>query len=304
MRISICVCTYNRAHILRFCLESLAQLKVPTGYEAEVLVVDNNSNDHTKEVVSYYRQHSPIEILYFHESQQGLSAARNRATKEAGGDYIGFLDDECVAQPNWLEIIAADIDEFSPFIIGGPYAGALLPITGPKWFKVEYGDAYFLAYNFSRGYQKDFRASGGNMVLHRSVFETRQFDTTLGLKGSQLKFGEEISLQEHFISENEGVMVFYEPSIEVMHYILPHKMSLGYHARRQMELGACHCRYTSAELCYQLTRALGHLCLCPFRTALRDQGEFPYWQNYVYERVIPRVMPTVGAALERFRKLY
>jgi glucosyl-dolichyl phosphate glucuronosyltransferase len=255
-------------------------------------------------VVSYFRQRSPIEILYFHESQQGLSTARNRATKEARGDYIGFLDDECVTQPNWLEVIAADIGEFSPFIIGGPYIGALLPGEAPKWFKVEYGDAYFLAQNFGRGYQKDFRASGGNMVLHRRVCETQQFDPNLGLRGSQLKFGEEISLQERFMANNEGVMVFYEPFMEVAHYILPNKMSLSYHARRQMELGACHCRYTSAVLSYELARALGHLCFCPFRAALRDRREFPYWQNYVYERTIPQVMPTMGAALEKFRRRY
>jgi glycosyltransferase involved in cell wall biosynthesis len=304
MRISICVCTYNRAHILRYCLESLMNLKVPAGCEAEILVLDNNSRDSTKDVVSYYRQHSPIEILYFHESQQGVSAARNRAAKEARGDYIGFLDDECAPRPNWLEILAADIDEFAPFIIGGPYVGALLPGRFPKWFKIEYGDAYFLADNFERGYQKDFRASGGNMVLHRRVYETQEFDEELGPKGDKMKFGEEISLQEHFMSENVDVTVFYEPRMAVAHYILPHKMSLSYHARRQMELGACHRRFTSAALCYELARVLAHLCVCPFRAVLRDRSAFPYWENYVYERVIPRVMPSIGAALEKVRGRY
>ena len=83
MRVSICVCTHNRAHILTYCLEALANLKVPVGCEAEVLVVDNDSVDNTKEVVGTYSQRSPIKILYLHEPQRGLSVARNRAIEEA-----------------------------------------------------------------------------------------------------------------------------------------------------------------------------------------------------------------------------
>jgi glycosyltransferase involved in cell wall biosynthesis len=148
MRFSICLCTYNRAHILPYCFESLINLNIPAGCGAEILVIDNNSGDNTKGVVASFSRRSPIAILYFHEPQQGLSAARNRAMKEACGDYVGFLDDECVVQPDWLEIVVADIDEFAPFIIGGPYIGAFLPGTAPAWFKPEYGNTYFLAKGF------------------------------------------------------------------------------------------------------------------------------------------------------------
>jgi glucosyl-dolichyl phosphate glucuronosyltransferase len=303
MRISICVCTYNRAHILPYCLEALINLKVPAGCEAEILVIDNNSSDNTKDIVDHHSRRSPIIIFYFHEPQQGLSAARNRATKEARGDYLGFLDDECVVRSDWLETIVEDIDEFSPFIIGGPYIGALLSNT-PKWFKSEYGNAYFLGNNFKRGYQKEFIASGGNMVLQRRVCEARQFDQRFGLKGNEMKFGEEIFLQEHFLRENAGALVFYEPRIEVAHYILPQKMSLMYHARRQMELGACHYKIGSAALPFEIARALAHFCAFPLRAIFRDRNVYPYWQNYAYERVIPRIMLTIGAAIERVRRRY
>ena len=305
MRLSICVCTYNRAHILPYCLNSLTKLKVPAGCEAEILVIDNNSRDNTKEVVSNFSRRSPIAVLYFHEPQQGLSAARNRAIKEASGEYFGFLDDECVVRSDWLQIIIADIEEFAPFIIGGPYIGALVPgAAPPKWFKTDYGNAYFLADNFKRGYQEEFRASAGNIFLHRTVFEKQQFDRNFGLDGDKMKFGEETVLQERFLSENAEAMVFYEPRIEVAHYILPHKMSLSYHARREMELGACHCKIKSTALALEIARVLAHLCVFPFRAVFRDRSAYPYWQNYVYERVIPRVMPAIGAALEKVRGRY
>ena len=305
MRLSICVCTYNRAHILPYCLDSLTKLKIPPGCEAYILVIDNNSRDNTEDVVNSFAQQSQIDILYFHESQQGLSAARNRAIKEAYGDYIGFLDDECVVPSDWLKILVADIEEFAPPIIGGPYIGALLPgTTPPKWFKTEYGNAYFLDDDFKRGYQKDFRASAGNMLLHRRVCEKQQFDPNFGVNGEELKFGEEIDLQERFLSENVGAMIFYEPRIEVAHFILPKKMSLSYRVRREMELGACHYKVGSAVLSFELTRVLAHLCVFPFRAAFRDRIAYPFWQNYAYENVIPRVMRPIGAALEKVRGRY
>ena len=266
-------------------------------------MIDNNSIDNTKEVVVGFSRRSPIVIEYFQEKEQGLSAARNRATKEARGDYIGFLDDECVVKPNWLETIVADIDEFAPYIIGGPYVGALVPGTNPKWFKIEYGNAYFLGRNFVRGFQKDFKASGGNMILHRKVCETQQFDKNLGQKGKEIKIGEEIALQERFLSEHDDAMVFYEPRIEVAHYILPNKMNLCYHAKRQMERGA-HYKMTVTTLLFKLARALAHFCFFPFAAIFRDRSVYPYWQNYAYEKLIPRTMPAIGAGLEKIRGRY
>jgi glycosyltransferase involved in cell wall biosynthesis len=245
-------------------------------------------------------------MAYFHEPEQGVSAARNRGMKEACGDYVGFLDDECVVRSNWLEIVVADIDEFAPFIIGGPYIGALLPGTVPKWFKIEYGNAYFLADNFERGYQKEFRASSGNMFFHRRVCESYKFDVNFSMKGHELKLGAETLLQERFLSENKGALIFYEPGIEVAHYILPQKMSLSYHSRRLMESGASASSYEvrSASLSFEVVSALAHLCVSPLRTIFRDRSRYPYWQNYAYEKVIPRVMPAIGPGLEKLRGRY
>jgi glucosyl-dolichyl phosphate glucuronosyltransferase len=305
MKVSICVCTFNRAHILPYCLESLTKLTIPAGWEAEILIIDNNSTDGTRDLIAGYSGRFGIPIFYFLETQQGISAARNRAIRESRGDYLGFLDDECVVQTNWLEVAVADIDEFSPLIMGGPYAGALLPGAVPRWFKTEYGNAYFVADNYNRGYHQTFRASSGNMFLHRSVCQAQKFDEGFGPVGTKFKLGEETVLQDRYISEHPDAMVFYEPGIEVAHFVLPHKLSLSYHARRVMEAGAFTLKIKGPMLIYLLGRTIVYLCcVCPFRTAVRDRKAYPYWQNYVYERIIPRVMPIVGAALQKLSKRY
>jgi glycosyltransferase involved in cell wall biosynthesis len=272
MRVSICVCTYNRAHILAYCIESLTNLKVPVGCEAEILVVDNNSVDNTKEVVLRYSLRSPIKIVYLYEPQKDLSVARNRAIEEACGDYLSFLDDDCAVSPDWLQILVDDIDELAPFIMGGPYIGALLPGNSPKWFKGDYFSN--LPCCFKRGYHREFRASGCNMVLHRRVYDMHRFDKNFGMKGDELKLGEEVLLQDRFLNENAGAMVFYEPRIGVNHYILPHKISLSYCAKREMEGGAF--RWGSAAVSFKLAQALAQLCVSPIGALFRDRKTYPY----------------------------
>ena len=78
----------------------------------------------------------------------------------------------------------------------GPYFGAFLPGERPGWFKVEYGNAYFMNYHYERGFQNTFRASGGNMFVRRDVFDAVRFDVAMGLVGGQHKLGDETDLQE------------------------------------------------------------------------------------------------------------
>jgi glycosyltransferase involved in cell wall biosynthesis len=304
MLVSICVCTYNRAELLSRCLDSLTKLTVPTGYDAEIVVVDNNSSDNTKAVVHHFAALSPIRISYFFEIEQGVSAARNRAIREVRGEYVGFFDDECAVMPDWLQEVIEDILEFAPRIIGGPYFGAVLPGAFSKWFKTEYGNAYFIAKNYPRGFQKDFSASANNMVLHRQVFDVVRFDPNFGPKGDEMKFGSEAFVQQEFLRKNLNVSVFYDPRMKVLHYILPDRMSLRYYAKRQLEMGACHYHPTIYAFTTRLGKIMRHLCLFPFRTIFRDREVYPYLQNYVYEKTIPLIMPVIGAGLEKIRRRY
>lgn len=70
----------------------------------EIIVVDNNSSDQTKETVEYYQSvwRGSVPLRYCFESKQGLAFARQRAVEEARGELIGFLDDDNLPEPNWV----------------------------------------------------------------------------------------------------------------------------------------------------------------------------------------------------------
>jgi glycosyltransferase involved in cell wall biosynthesis len=71
----------------------------------EVIVVDNDSNDNTKDVVLSFA--GLLNIKYIFEPVRGIPFARNTGIKNAIGDIIAFIDDDCVADENWLKFIEA-----------------------------------------------------------------------------------------------------------------------------------------------------------------------------------------------------
>src|SRR5688572_24960394 len=79
MKFSVVIATYNRADELVKTLESLRTLRV--GAPWEVVIVDNNSKDNTREVVLTAAESFPVPLRYLHEKQQGRSAALNTGIK-------------------------------------------------------------------------------------------------------------------------------------------------------------------------------------------------------------------------------
>lgn len=100
IKISVVVCTFNRADILPLALQSLCE-QTPHHDQTEIIVVDNNSPDNTRQVVDEFIEKYP-NIRYCFEPIQGLSHARNRGWREARGEYVGYLDDDAKAPPEWL----------------------------------------------------------------------------------------------------------------------------------------------------------------------------------------------------------
>lgn len=133
LRLSIVVCTYNRADLLVDCLESLVNQDVdPESYE--VIIVNNNSTDKTLEVVDRFAKKYP-NIRTVQELNQGLSHARNRGWREARGKYVAYIDDDAKASPDWCKRILNTFSTVTPTpaAVGGqifPYYETL----PPAWF--------------------------------------------------------------------------------------------------------------------------------------------------------------------------
>ena len=100
MSISVVIITRSRCEQLKRCLESMALLERKPD---ELIVVDNGSNDATREVVQNFQ--SPFPLHYIYESRVGISRARNAGVKAAKGDVVAFTDDDAMVEPRWLSAI-------------------------------------------------------------------------------------------------------------------------------------------------------------------------------------------------------
>ena len=84
---SVVIPTYNRAHTLAKALDSVLQQSLPAD---EIIVVDDGSIDNTASlIVQAYPQ-----VRYCHQSNRGVSAARNRGIKMARQPWIALLDSD------------------------------------------------------------------------------------------------------------------------------------------------------------------------------------------------------------------
>src|SRR3954471_13482790 len=107
VKVTVAIPTYNRADFLRQTLAGITAQQFPREH-FEVLVIDNNSRDHTRNVVEEFAQSRPAP-RYIHETRQGLDYARNRAIAEARGEIIIFGDDDILVQPDWIAQMAVPL---------------------------------------------------------------------------------------------------------------------------------------------------------------------------------------------------
>lgn len=196
---TVCVCTYNRADSLARTLESFcAAIRPQKAWE--LLLIDNNSKDHTAEVARRFADRLPLRYVF--EARQGLSAARNRAVAEFCGATLLFTDDDVRVGPNWLtayeRAIAAhpEADYFGGRILpdwNGPRPRWLREKCLPSldgvlvWF--DHGSETRL---FREGDPTPFGASFG---LRRSLIErVGAFRLDLGCNGATVGRSEETDI--------------------------------------------------------------------------------------------------------------
>lgn len=101
MQISVVVTTYNRPDALRAVLVALAAQR-DRGFE--ILVADDGSRDDTRTLVETFAAAAPVPLAHVWQEDRGFraAAARNRATTVARGDYVIFLDGDCIPRTDFI----------------------------------------------------------------------------------------------------------------------------------------------------------------------------------------------------------
>ena len=210
--ISVVICTYNRDLILRRSLDSLAQMRLISDLEWEVIVVDNNSRDRTREVVEQFRIDSGLRVRYIFEPKQGKSNALNTGITMAQGEVIALTDDDVIVDRDWLYELKKAFAEFDCIGVAGKVI-PMWPCPKPSWFSE--GGAYRMPkaiVSFNQGEEPcvlRFAPLGANLALRKSVFGKHgYFRSDLGFSEGSLIGGEDTEFFHRLQTQDERVMYF------------------------------------------------------------------------------------------------
>jgi glycosyltransferase involved in cell wall biosynthesis len=233
MQLDVVIPTYNRAPMLARTLASLLEASVPAGLDVAVTVVDNNSRDNTRDLVSREAQRFRGRLNYVFERQQGRSHALNSGIRSTAGDLVGMLDDDEEIHPSWFTRVHSVFQDPTVDFVGGPYVprwGATIPDWLPRKYSgvigwIDSGDTV-------RPYDATFPGilMGGNAVLRRSILDrVGLFATSVGRQGTRLLAGEDDDFYRRLLAA--GARGLYLPDLIIYHYVPPERLTKRYYRR-------------------------------------------------------------------------
>src|SRR6185437_4549802 len=216
MRVTVVICTWNRAEHLKRALKSITLCEVPQGTVLEVLVVDNNSTDGTQLVCQAFVNEQPDRFRYLFEKRQGKSYALNRAIEAARGDIIAFTDDDITVDAAWLSELLKIFDRHTCEGVAGKIV-AVWNSTPPAWLDFDKLMLAIMQYDLGDNpCEIKTPAFGANMAFRRSVFENYGiFRTDLGPSAGTLLRGEDTEFCQRLM--NQGGKMIYTPRAIVYH---------------------------------------------------------------------------------------
>ena len=227
MKLSIIIVNYNVRHFLRQCLISV--FDAIQNIEAEVFVVDNNSQDGSVEMV---KEQFPNVKLIVNQENTGFSKANNLAIRESKGEYVLLLNPDTLVQKDTFE-------KSIGFMDGKPEAGSLgvkmingkgvflpeskrsLPVPAVAFYKIfglskifpnskRFG-SYHLSYLDNDQIHEVEVLSGAYMFIRKKVLDEIGY-----LDEDFFMYGEDVDLSYRIIKA--GFKNYYYPETRIIHY--------------------------------------------------------------------------------------
>jgi len=234
-KVSVIICAYTMER-LNDIHEAVNSVLIQTLKPHEVIL----AVDHNQELHQELKDHFPPEIKIVESNgAPGLSETRNAGIRAAKGEIIAFIDDDAVAEKDWLEKLT---DPFqSPNVVA--VGGRAIPIwhnrTRPSWFPEEMDWIVGCTYKGLPLKGNEIRnVPGCNMAFTRNIFDrVGFFRTDLGGIRDTPRGGEEAELCLRIKHQIPDALILYEPNATIYHKAPLYRSRLRYLIRRSYNEG-------------------------------------------------------------------
>jgi glycosyltransferase involved in cell wall biosynthesis len=232
--VTVTICTYNRCAQLHDALESVLSQELPDGVRYEVIVVDNNSTDATRQVVDSFIANDHDNIRYVFEGRQGLSFARNTGVEHARAPIVAFTDDDVRVAGNWVATLKRSLDAHPEVDWVGGKVLPRWPRTPPSWLTPEHWAPLAITDYGDQPFYTDVRRQlcliGASIAIRRDTVQ--QFG---GFRPELQRIKDFVgSMEDHELQIrlwNSNRQGLYDPELVATSDVSADRMSKAYHRR-------------------------------------------------------------------------
>ena len=230
MQVSVVVCTHTDERF-EHTVEAVESVLAGTYADVEVVVVVDG-NDGLADRLSAYFAESESVILVRNEQNRGIAYSRTRGVSLSSGEVVAFLDDDAVAQPDWVAELVRGYTETDAIAVGG----LMVPLwvdSKPEFLPPEF--YWLVGANYEprlADWTEIRNTMGSNMSFRRMVFEeVGGFDEQLGFHADSKIQSEETELAMRMY-DAFGKGVLYNPEAVVEHKVFPYRTDVTWLLRR------------------------------------------------------------------------
>jgi glycosyltransferase involved in cell wall biosynthesis len=231
MKLSICICTYNRNQSLINCIKSINKILNKKKIKINIIINDNSLNNNLSTIKKKLIKISRYNIIFAIEKKRGIVHARNKCLKivrRKRPNYVAFIDDDCVVDKNWLKNILFLIDKLNADVI-----------TGPQKYERK---TSISSNNFSKIFEKKYTnnlrrvkwAASNNVFFKCNILhELKNFNFDKNLN----KFG--IGEDQLFFSiiNKFGYKIYWSKNVYVTEKMHSHRININWVKERSKRLG-------------------------------------------------------------------
>jgi glucosyl-dolichyl phosphate glucuronosyltransferase len=241
--VTVVLSTFNRASMLPAAIASVLQQHGST-LPYELIVVDNNSTDETRQVVRT-AQRADARLRYVFETQQGLSHARNAGLDHARAPIVAFTDDDVRVAPTWVEVIHQAFDAHPDVQCVGGRTLPVWPSPPPAWLTPEHWVGPLALQDYGDhpriiDASRPLCLAGANFAFRKDIFDR------LGRFSVDYPRAQDTEFLLRLY--RAGFRALYLPEMLVHAAVEPDRLTKAYHRRWHANIGRCNARMRFQEL--------------------------------------------------------